>query len=225
MKDSFFVTRHPVLEDNHSLSSCSNYSGHALELVDAAEWIRIHSSMHLPSFQLSAESAAKMIALAMASTGTHGSGSTFMDPNLTWNPTLSYPTPISTTTPRNVFATPAFVPWDGGVNGLVPLHLREEDAVSGPAWVSKMQLLSTSPELLTYDGSVQAPVQGGGKASVWPRVALEAFAAAAGKQCAAVAAVSSLMRAVWLCLHRYNFATRQSMLPLLLQVCTCCKSC
>ncbi|MEW5315427.1 MAG: hypothetical protein WDW38_006856 [Sanguina aurantia] len=95
--------------------------------------------------------------------------------------------------------------------GTHQLDIISDDSES--SWRSRMLLLSTPPDAIAEDGSI-IPSR---RTFVWPRVAMEAFAMAATVPYSPLAAVSALMRALWLCLHQYSFPARQSRLPPLLQ--------
>lgn len=157
---------------------------------DAGRWILAHT----PAVFTSAKNRILMATFHAAKAAAAASGSTSTVPD----PTL-----------RGLFSVSK--PADGGSGkGTQCADIMDESEWS---WHFRMTLLSTNPDTLAEDGSVQQ-----GRQSVWPRVALEAFSAAATKPFAPVGAVSSLMRAVWLCLHQFGFPARQTRLPLLLQV-------
>lgn len=134
-------------------------------------------------------------------------------------PSTSAPGPHA----ASLLSRPSHTPLDEATGGRVPNRLHGCDSDSKRrSWLA---LLSTFPDLIEKDGGVCSKVS---VTPVWPRVALRAFAAAARTPCSAVAAVSSIMRAVWLCLYKFDSATRLATLPRLLQVgmeegfvCTC----
>lgn len=163
-------------------------SGCCMADEDAARWMLAHT----PSVFTSAKNKALMATFHAAKAAAAASGATSTVPD----PTL-----------RGLFSVSK--PADGG-SGIQCADVMDESECS---WHSRMTLLSTNPDTLAEDGIVQQ-----GKQSVWPRVAMEAFSAVATKPFGPVGAVSSLMRAVWLCLHQYGFPARQTRLPLLLQV-------
>lgn len=90
---------------------------------------------------------------------------------------------------------------------------------STDAWISRMKFIATSPDAIGEDGELKSL----GKKEVWPQVAMDAFAAAATSPASAVSAVSSVMRAMWLCLYSFDTPTRQKKCIHMLQVCLCFK--